>query len=65
MVASNETLLDAIDLVRPGFRVLIFDAQKMQLIPNETCQKQGVGLVYPEPWSIRRTTSTTGTRRSI
>jgi threonine dehydrogenase-like Zn-dependent dehydrogenase len=48
MVGSNETLLDAIDLVRPGFRVLIFGAQKMQMIPYETCRKKGVELVYPE-----------------
>ena len=48
MVGNNETLLDAIDLVRPGFRVLIFGAQKMQLIPYEKCRKKGVELVYPE-----------------
>ena len=44
----ERALLDAIDLVRPGFRVLIFGAQKMQLIPYETCRKKGVELVYPE-----------------
>jgi threonine dehydrogenase-like Zn-dependent dehydrogenase len=48
MVGYNETLLDAIDLVRPGFRVLIFGAQKMQTIPYETCRKKGVELIYPE-----------------
>ena len=48
MVGSNETILDAIDLVRPGFRVLVFGAQKMQLIPYEKCRKKGVELVYPE-----------------
>jgi L-iditol 2-dehydrogenase len=48
MVGSNETLLDAIDLVRPGYRVLVFGAQKMQLIPYEKCRKKGVELVYPE-----------------
>jgi threonine dehydrogenase-like Zn-dependent dehydrogenase len=48
MVGGNETILDAIDLVRPGFRVLVFGAQKMQLIPYEKCRKKGVELVYPE-----------------
>ncbi|RJP63954.1 MAG: hypothetical protein C4532_20200 [Candidatus Abyssobacteria bacterium SURF_17] len=48
MVGSNETLLDAIDLVRPGFRVLVFGAQKMQMVPYENCRKKGVELVYPE-----------------
>jgi threonine dehydrogenase-like Zn-dependent dehydrogenase len=48
MVGGNETLLDAIDLVRPGFRVLVFGAQKMQLIPYQKCRKKGVELVYPE-----------------
>jgi len=48
MVGYNETLLDAVDLIRPGFRVLIFGAQKIQMIPYENCRKKGVELVYPE-----------------
>jgi threonine dehydrogenase-like Zn-dependent dehydrogenase len=48
MVGHNETLLDAVDLVRAGFRVLIFGAQKIQMIPYENCRKKGVELVYPE-----------------
>jgi threonine dehydrogenase-like Zn-dependent dehydrogenase len=40
MVGSHETLLDAIDLVRPGFRVLIFGAQTVQLIPYETLPRR-------------------------
>ncbi|GAB4346529.1 MAG: zinc-binding alcohol dehydrogenase family protein [Candidatus Abyssubacteria bacterium] len=48
MVGNNDTLLDAIDLVRPGFRVLVFGAQKIQMIPYEICRKKGVELVYPE-----------------
>jgi threonine dehydrogenase-like Zn-dependent dehydrogenase len=48
MVGNNETLLNAIDMVRPGFRVLIFGAQKIQMIPYERCRKKGVELVYPE-----------------
>jgi len=48
MVGRNDTLLDAIDLVRPGFRVLIFGAQKIQMIPYENCRKKGVELIYPE-----------------
>jgi len=48
MVGQNETLLDAIDMVRAGFRVLIFGAQKIQMIPYEKCRKKGVELVYPE-----------------
>jgi len=48
MVGYNETLLDAIDMVRPGFRVLIFGAQEIQMIPYEKCRKKGVELVYPE-----------------
>lgn len=48
MVGQNETLLDAIDMVRPGFRVLIFGAQKIQMIPYEKCRKKGVELIYPE-----------------
>jgi threonine dehydrogenase-like Zn-dependent dehydrogenase len=48
MVGNNETLLDAIRLVRPGYRVLIFGAQTIQSIPYETCRKKGVELVYPE-----------------
>ena len=48
MVGLNETLMDAIDIVRPGYRVMIFGAQKMQMIPYEKCRKKGVELVYPE-----------------
>jgi threonine dehydrogenase-like Zn-dependent dehydrogenase len=48
MVGNNDTLLDAIDLVRPGLRVLVFGAQKIQMIPYENCRKKGVELVYPE-----------------
>ena len=48
MVGQNDTLLDAINLVRPGFRVLVFGAQKMQMIPYENCRRKGVELVYPE-----------------
>ncbi|TFF98164.1 MAG: hypothetical protein EU541_07195, partial [Promethearchaeota archaeon] len=48
MVGKNQTLLDAIDLVQPGFRVVVFGAQKMQRIPYVNCRKKGVELVYPE-----------------
>ncbi|MHA1805642.1 MAG: zinc-dependent alcohol dehydrogenase [Promethearchaeota archaeon] len=48
MVGSNDTLLQAIDLVQPGFRVMVFGAQKMQYIPYVNCRKKGVELVYPE-----------------
>jgi len=48
MVGQNETLMDAINLVRPGFRVLVFGAQKMQMIPYMECRLKGVELVYPE-----------------
>lgn len=48
MVGLNETLLDAIDLIKSGFRVLVFGAQKMQHIPYVNCRKKGVELVYPE-----------------
>lgn len=48
MVGMNETLLDAVDLARPGFRILIFGAQKIQMIPYENCRKKGVELIYPE-----------------
>jgi threonine dehydrogenase-like Zn-dependent dehydrogenase len=48
MVGLNETLLDAIDLVKPGFRVVVFGAQKMQYIPYVNCRKKGVELIYPE-----------------
>jgi L-iditol 2-dehydrogenase len=48
MVGYNDTLLDAIDLVKPGFRVIVFGAQKMQYIPYVSCRKKGVELVYPE-----------------
>ncbi|MFX0074555.1 MAG: zinc-binding dehydrogenase [Candidatus Hermodarchaeota archaeon] len=48
MVGSNETLIDAIDLVKSGFRVMVFGAQKMQYIPYVNCRKKGVELVYPE-----------------
>lgn len=48
MVGGNDTLLDAIDLVRPGFRVLVFGAQEMQHIPYEKCRRKGIEIVYPE-----------------
>jgi threonine dehydrogenase-like Zn-dependent dehydrogenase len=48
MVGSNETLIDAVDLVKSGFRVMVFGAQKMQYIPYVNCRKKGVELVYPE-----------------
>jgi L-iditol 2-dehydrogenase len=48
MVGHNETLLDAIDLVKPGLRVIVFGAQKMQYIPYMNCRKKGVELIYPE-----------------
>lgn len=48
MVGLNETLLNAIDLVKSGFRVVVFGAQKMQRIPYVNCRKKGVELVYPE-----------------
>ena len=48
MVGLNETLLDAISLVKSGFRVMVFGAQKMQHIPYVNCRKKGVEIVYPE-----------------
>ncbi|MHA1745394.1 MAG: zinc-dependent alcohol dehydrogenase [Promethearchaeota archaeon] len=48
MVGLNETLLDAINLVYPGYRVLVFGAQKLMQIPYVDCRKKGVELVYPE-----------------
>ena len=48
MVGRNEILLDAVDLVRPGYRVLVFGAQQVQVIPYEKCRKKGVELVYPQ-----------------
>ena len=48
MVGFNETLLDAINLVKSGFRILVFGAQKMQYIPYVNCRKKGVEIVYPE-----------------
>jgi threonine dehydrogenase-like Zn-dependent dehydrogenase len=48
MVGQNAVLLDAIDLVRPGYRVLVFGAQKTQLIPYEKCRRKGIELVYPQ-----------------
>jgi len=48
MAGENDTILDAIKLVRPGFRVLVFGAQKTQVIPYEVCRRKGVELVYPE-----------------
>jgi L-iditol 2-dehydrogenase len=48
MVGLNHTLIDAIDLVKPGFRVIVFGAQEMQQIPYVNCRKKGVELVYPE-----------------
>jgi threonine dehydrogenase-like Zn-dependent dehydrogenase len=48
MVGSNETLMDAIHLVRPGYRVLVFGAQDVQMIPYEICRRKGIELVYPQ-----------------
>jgi len=48
MVGQNDTLLDAINLVKSGFRVVVFGAQKMQNIPYVNCRKKGVELIYPE-----------------
>jgi len=48
MVGHNNTLLDAISLVKSGHRVVVFGAQKMQYIPYVNCRKKGVELVYPE-----------------
>ncbi|MFX0058542.1 MAG: zinc-binding dehydrogenase [Candidatus Hodarchaeota archaeon] len=48
MVGYNDTLLNAIDLIKSGFRVVVFGAQKMQYIPYVKCRKKGVELVYPE-----------------
>lgn len=48
MVGQNDTLLDAINLVKAGFRVIVFGAQKMQNIPYINCRKKGVELIYPE-----------------
>ena len=48
MVGRNEILVDAIDLVRPGFRVLVFGAQRTQIIPYEKCRRRGVEIVYPQ-----------------
>jgi L-iditol 2-dehydrogenase len=48
MVGHNDTLLDAISLVKSGYRVVVFGAQKMQYIPYVNCRKKGVELVYPE-----------------
>lgn len=48
MVGHNDTLLNAIDVVKSGFRVLVFGAQKIQHIPYANCRKKGVELIYPE-----------------
>lgn len=48
MVGHNDTLLDAINLVKSGYRVIVFGAQKLQTIPYVNCRKKGVELVYPE-----------------
>jgi len=48
MVGHNDTLLDGIDLVKSGYRVIVFGAQKIQNIPYVNCRKKGVELVYPE-----------------
>ena len=48
MVGYNETLINAIDLVKPGHRIIVFGAQKMQNIPYVNCRKKGVELIYPE-----------------
>ena len=48
MAGHNDTLIDAISLVKSGFRVIVFGAQKMQNIPYVNCRKKGIELVYPE-----------------
>jgi threonine dehydrogenase-like Zn-dependent dehydrogenase len=48
MVGHNDTLLDAINIVKSGHRVIVFGAQKVQYIPYVNCRKKGVELVYPE-----------------
>ncbi len=48
MVGHNDTLLDAINIIKSGYRVIVFGAQKMQYIPYVNCRKKGVELVYPE-----------------
>ncbi len=48
MVGLNETLLDAINLVYSGYRVMVFGAQKLMQIPYVNCRQKGVELVYPE-----------------
>ena len=48
MVGHNDTLLDAISLVKSGYRVVVFGAKKLQYIPYVNCRKKGVELVYPE-----------------
>ena len=48
MVGHNDTLLEAISLVKSGHRVVVFGAQKLQYIPYVNCRKKGVELVYPE-----------------
>ncbi|MFX1298025.1 MAG: zinc-binding dehydrogenase [Promethearchaeota archaeon] len=48
MVGHNDTLLDAINIVKSGYRVIVFGAQKMQYIPYVNCRKKGVELIYPE-----------------
>ena len=48
MVGHNDTLLNAINIVKSGYRVIVFGAQKMQSIPYVNCRKKGVELVYPE-----------------
>lgn len=54
MVGRNEVLVDAIDLVRPGYRVLVFGAQKMQMIPYMECRLKGVEIVYPQAtWNAK------------
>jgi L-iditol 2-dehydrogenase len=54
MVGRNEVLLDAIDLVRPGYRVLVFGAQQVQIIPYMECRLKGVEIVYPQAtWNAK------------
>ena len=48
MVGHNDTLLDAINIVKSGHRVILFGAQAMQNIPYVNCRNKGVELVYPE-----------------
>lgn len=48
MAGQPSTLAEAIELVRPGFRVLVFGARTIQVIPYADCRRKGIELVYPE-----------------